>query len=429
MGGRSNTFKGGSGESLPVSPSDYGERMSKSRCQSDLLASRLMTHKNGSAMENIVIIDDDPAIQMLLKRTLASRGYEVTVAGNGADGLAQVQALHPAMVICDWVMPKMNGLEVCRHVKSLPELATTFFILLTSKGSVEDRVEGLDAGADDFLCKPIEMFELEARIRSGLRLYQLNNDLKRQKQLIEAELAEAADYVCSLLPEPSPYPPLIVDMRFIPSSQLGGDSFDYYWLDDQYAVMYLLDVSGHGLRAALPSVSVLNLLRSQALKQVDYRKPSQVLAGLNEIFQMTARNDKYFTIWYGVYNQRKRQLTYASAGHPPAILISPQRGGAIATFPLKTPGFPVGMFPGVEYEEAVCTVAAQSSLYLFSDGIYEIPQHNGEIWGIDPFIAQLETYHRQRERNLDDIIQVVRTLARKPDFDDDLSLLEIRFAH
>ncbi len=388
-----------------------------------------MTQNNGSAMENIVIIDDDPAIQMLLKRTLASRGYEVTVASNGADGLAQVQALHPAMVICDWVMPKMNGLDVCRHVKSLPELATTFFILLTSKGSVEDRVEGLDAGADDFLCKPIEMFELEARIRSGLRLYQLNNDLQRQKQLLETELAEAADYVCSLLPEPSPSPPLVVDMRFIPSSQLGGDSFDYYWLDDQYAVMYLLDVSGHGLRAALPSVSVLNLLRSQALKQVNYRQPGEVLAGLNEIFQMTARNDKYFTIWYGVYNQKNRQLTYASAGHPPALLLSPQRNGTIHTSPLKTPGFPVGMFPNVVYEEAVCKVAPNSSLYLFSDGIYELPQPDGELWGLDRFTRQLQDYRLSPDRNLDQIIAQMKVINQNLAFDDDLSLLEINFAH
>lgn len=380
-------------------------------------------------MENIVIIDDDPAIQMLLKRTLASRGYEVTVASNGAEGLEQVQALHPAMVICDWVMPKMNGLDVCRHVKSLPELATTFFILLTSKGSVEDRVEGLDAGADDFLCKPIEMFELEARIRSGLRLYQLNNDLQRQKQLLETELAEAADYVCSLLPEPSPSPPLVVDMRFIPSSQLGGDSFDYYWLDDQYAVMYLLDVSGHGLRAALPSVSVLNLLRSQALKQVNYRKPGEVLAGLNEIFQMTARNDKYFTIWYGVYHQKTRQLTYASAGHPPALLLSPQRDGTLHTQPLKTPGFPVGMFPNVDYEEAVCSVVPNSSLYLFSDGIYELPQPDGELWGLDRFTHQLQAYRLTPNRNLDQIINQMKTVNQDLAFDDDLSLLEINFVH
>src|SRR5919202_6214139 len=113
-------------------------------------------------MNQILIIDDDPAIQMLLKRTLHSQGYEVTVASNGEEGLVQAQQLRPGLVICDWNMPRMNGLQVCRKLKTTPELSTTIFILLTSRNSLEDRVEGLDAGADDFLSKPIEMLELQA---------------------------------------------------------------------------------------------------------------------------------------------------------------------------------------------------------------------------------------------------------------------------
>ncbi|MGK7917768.1 MAG: response regulator, partial [Prochloraceae cyanobacterium] len=269
-------------------------------------------------MTQILVIDDDPAIQILLQRTLASQGYEVVLASDGEEGLNKARQLRPAMVICDWLMPRMNGLEVCRQVKASPELSTTFFILLTSLGSVEDKVKGLDAGSDDFLCKPIEMYELKARVRAGLRLHQLNRDLQQQKQLLEAELAEAAEYVRSILPEPLTEPPTTIDVCFIPSRRLGGDGFDYYWLDSEHLVVYLLDVSGHGLRAALPSLSVINLLRSRGLTKVNYYRPSEVLQGLNHTFQMTERNDKYFTIWYGVYNSKTRQLVYSSAGHPPA---------------------------------------------------------------------------------------------------------------
>ena len=92
-------------------------------------------------MNQILIIDDDPAIQMLLKRTLHNQGYEVTVASDGEEGLEQARQLRPGLVICDWIMPRMNGLEVCRQVKATPELSTTIFILLTSLGSVEDRVK------------------------------------------------------------------------------------------------------------------------------------------------------------------------------------------------------------------------------------------------------------------------------------------------
>ncbi|MBE9147566.1 PP2C family protein-serine/threonine phosphatase [Coleofasciculus sp. LEGE 07092] len=335
-------------------------------------------------MNQILIIDDDPAIQILLKRTLHNQGYEVFVASNGEDGLAQARQLRPALVICDWIMPRMNGLEVCRHVKATPELSTTMFILLTSLGSIEDRVKGLDAGADDFVCKPIEMAELQARVRSGLRLHQLSRDLQHQKHLLEMELAEAAEYVRSILPDRMTEPPVTIDARFIPSRQLGGDGFDYYWLDSDHLAIYLLDAAGHGLRAALPTLSVINLLKSRALPNINYYQPSDVLRGLNHTFQMTQRNDKYFTLWYGVYNRLNRQLTYASAGHPPAILFCGTPSSYTDAKLLKTAGLPVGMFLEADYVDACCDVTQSSTLYVFSDGIYEINQPDGSIWGLEP---------------------------------------------
>lgn len=378
-------------------------------------------------MAQILIIDDDPAIQILLKRTLTRSGYEIILANDGEEGLAKAEQLRPALVICDWLMPGVNGLEVCRQVKANPELSTTFFILLTSLGSVEDRVKGLDAGADDFLCKPIEMYELNARVRAGLRLHQLSRDLQQQKQLLESELAEAAEYVCSLLPETLIGPPTTINVRFIPSRQLGGDGLDYFWLDSQNLVMYLLDVSGHGLRAALPSLSVINLLRSRSLNQVNFYQPSQVLRGLNKIFQMTQRNDKYFTIWYGVYNTKKRKLVYASAGHPPAVLLSPTTQEDWIDKLLKTSGFPIGMFPDAEYIDAYCQINPLSSLYIFSDGIYEIDQTNGMILGLPDFIKLLKENQKSSNSSLDKLLWQVQDENINTNFDDDLSIMKIDF--
>lgn len=378
-------------------------------------------------MNQILIIDDDPAIQILLKRTLHSQGYDVSVASNGEDGLAQARKLQPGLVICDWNMPRMNGLQVCRQVKATAELSTTIFILLTARNSLEDRVEGLDAGADDFLSKPIEMAELQARVRSGLRLHQASRDLQLQKQLLEAELAEAAEYVGSILPDQMTDPPVLIDSRFIPSRQLGGDGFDYYWLDSEHLALYLLDASGHGLRAALPTLQVLNLLRSRALPKINYYQPSDVLRGLNETFQMTQRNDKYFTIWYGVYNRATRQLVYSSAGHPPAILLCEQPDSSIQVKRLKTPSLPAGMFPDADYIDECCEIVAPSTLYIFSDGIYEINQSDGTIWGLDPFIALLAKCRSNSTYNLDQVLQAIKDVNPKDYFDDDLSLLEINF--
>ncbi|MDJ0573989.1 MAG: SpoIIE family protein phosphatase [Xenococcaceae cyanobacterium MO_234.B1] len=382
-------------------------------------------------MARILIIDDDFATQLLLKRTLEQQGYHVTLANDGEEGLVKAKELSPALIICDWIMPGINGLEVCRQLKLIPELSTTFFILLTSLDSVEARVKGLDAGSDDFLCKPIEMYELKARVRAGLRLHQLSRDLQQQKQLLEAELAEAAEYVSSILPEPLNHQKLTISTHFVPSRQLGGDSFDYFWLDPENLVFYLLDVSGHGLRASLASLSVINLLRSRSLGQVDYYQPSTVLSRLNETFQMSDRNDKYFTIWYGVYNYPEKKLTYSSAGHPPAIFLTYNQQNEIKNQiieqRLKTPGFPVGMFLEAKYVDSVFQVTSPSNLYLFSDGIYELEQEEGSFWGLEKFISLLKKYQQTPDRHLERLIQYVRDWHPKFQFEDDLSIMQIEF--
>jgi sigma-B regulation protein RsbU (phosphoserine phosphatase) len=374
----------------------------------------------------ILIIDDDLAVQILLTRMLERQGYKVVVASNGEEGIAKAIACCPALIICDWIMPGLNGLEVCQRIKADPKLSTTFFILLTSLDSVADRVKGLDAGADDFITKPIEHNELQARVRAGLRLHQLSRDLQTQKQILEAELAEAAEYVRSLLPPPMTHP-LGISFQFIPSRQLGGDCFDYYWLDPDYLAIYLLDTAGHGLRATLPSISVLNLLRSRALKGLNYYQPSDVLQALNNTFQMNYQNDKYFTIWYGVYNRVKRQLIYASAGHPPAVLISGKSPTSTKVKKLRTPGVPVGMFPQVKYVDDFCNIEESSSLYIFSDGAYEITQSDGTLWTLEGFIQMLVTSQGRFEGKLDQILNYIISLNSKEAFDDDLSIIKMKF--
>lgn len=376
-------------------------------------------------MFQILIIDDDRLVQLTLTRILEKQGYEVLTASDGEEGIAQAQQCRPALIICDWLMPRLNGLEVCRQIKSNSSLSTTFFILLTSLGSVDDCVQGLDTGADDFIVKPIEQNELKARVKAGLRWHQLSRDLQIQKQILETELAEAAEYVRSLLPLPMTKP-LSINSRFIPSQRLGGDCFDYFWLDPDYLAIYLLDTAGHGLGAALPSVSVLNLLRSRAIPNLNHYQPSDVLSALNNTFQMTYQNTKYFTIWYGVYNCVNRQLIYASAGHPPAILLAKKENINQAK-QLETSGIPVGMFLDAEYSNNFCNIEEFSSLYIFSDGAYEIHLPNGTIWTLEAFIKLLQKCHNFQKCNLDEILNYLLCLNSKNTFDDDLSMLQINF--
>ncbi|MEH2358330.1 SpoIIE family protein phosphatase [Nostoc sp.] len=395
-------------------------------------------------MFKILVIDDDPIVRTVLKRTLQNQGYDTSIAKNGEEGIAQAQLLHPALIICDWMMSQLDGLEVCRRIRADPELTTTFFILLTARGAApgqeEDRVKGLDAGADEFISKPIEMNELKARVRAGLRLHQLNQDLQSQKQaletlnqdlqtqkqILEAELAEASDYVRSLLPSPL-VGAVTTESLFIPSAQLGGDCFDHHWIDEDHLAIYLLDVSGHGVGSALLSVSVLNVLRSQSLPNTNFCQPSEVLKALNHAFQMTKHGDKYFTIWYGVYHRLKRQLIYANAGHPPALLLSKTSTISIQVKQLSSLDLPIGFLPDVQFEDAVLEVEENSTLYIFSDGAYEIKQSDGKIWGIDAFIDLLTEYSQKDTYKLNQVLAKILTLNAQDNLDDDLSLVKVNF--
>ena len=377
-------------------------------------------------MLQILVIDDDLVMRMVLKNTLQEQGYGVIIAKNGKEGIELAQKHHPALVICDWLMPDVDGLEVCSQIKQEASLSSTFFILLTSRSAVEDKVKALDSGADDFLSKPIEKIELIASVRAGLRLYQLNQDLQLQKQLLESELNEASEYVKSLLPV-SLEGDVNILTQFIPSSQLGGDCYDFYWLDPDHLVIYLIDTSGHGVGSALLSISILNLLRSQSFGKEKLYNPSAVMTELNHSFQMSQQGGRYFTMWYGVYQRSQRQLVYANAGHPPALLAVGNDNSQLQQLPSLS--MPIGFFPDIEYASAELAIAPNSSLYVFSDGIFEVMQTDHKIWGLPKFIDLL-THELPTNTAISAnwVRQCIRRETPDADFEDDVSLLQINFS-
>jgi sigma-B regulation protein RsbU (phosphoserine phosphatase) len=374
-------------------------------------------------MTDILIIEHDVATETFLVNALEAQGYSVTTARQGDEGLALAEKLLPGVIICDWSIPgETDGLVICHALKHHPVLSTSSLLLLTSRYSTADRVKGLELGADDLLSKPVDINELNARVRAGLRLYQLTHDLRQQKQRLEEELLEAESYVRSLLP-PDQNGKVPIQSRFVPSQQLGGDCYDYYWLDPDYLVVYLLDVSGHGLGSALLSTSVLNVLRSQSLPDVSFYRPEKVLQALNETFQMGEQNQKYFTIWYGVINCANRQLLYASAGHPPAVVVSQTGGATVTTTRLRTPGLPIGMMPNANYKWQRCQLPPNSTLYLFSDGLYEVLQQDQQYIGLDAFIDLLS--HNQ-DHDIDSILASVIHRQVNADASDDMSLMMVQ---
>jgi sigma-B regulation protein RsbU (phosphoserine phosphatase) len=374
-------------------------------------------------MMQVIVIHSEHRIRQLLYQVLSEVGYEVILWEAVPANLDPSKFREPTLFI-GACQPAHDGsdLEWWQLLPASPPAAPSFGLMLVPENHFGDCAKVLEQGVDDWLSQPINVEELKARVLAGKQVLMLKQELQVQKQLLETELAEAEAYVRSLLPHDLTEK-VTINARFIPSRLLGGDSYDYYWLDPDYLVMYLLDVSGHGLGSALLSTSVLNMLRSQSLPDVNFYRPEKVLKALNDTFQMNDQNEKYFTIWYGVYNRANRQLLYASAGHPPAVLISSQGYRSQTMTCLKTSGLPIGMMPDIQYSWQRCYIPPASRLYLFSDGVYEIQQKNDVMMGLDEFLEILSRH--TPDRTIDDILREVHTRTQSRIHSDDLSLLEV----
>lgn len=375
-------------------------------------------------MMHILVVNLDAVVRDRLYQWLDAAEYDLTVWDEDPQALDLKQFSEPLLIIGDWQQATASDcLSTWQDWKAHPDTPPIFCLMLIATDHLENLVPALAAGADDWLTYPLEEMTLRARLVACQQVLQLRQALQAQTAQLQTELAEAETYVRSLLPQDLTQK-VPINARFIPSSSLGGDCYDFYWLDPDYLVIYLLDVSGHGLGSALLSTSVLNMLRSQALPDVNFYRPEKVLQALNDTFQMNDQNEKYFTIWYGVYNCANRQLMYTSAGHPPAVLISPQPGQQHLVEPLKTPGLPIGMLPEVQYRWNRCEIPPGSRLYLFSDGVYEIKQRDNSIMGLEDFIEILSTHNLNQ--SIDEILaQVNRRTQDRNAFSDDLSLLEV----
>lgn len=247
--------------------------------------------------------------------------------------------------------------------------------------------------------------------------------LQAQTDRLRSELKIAGAYVRSLLPGELDGR-VRVSRRYLPSRELGGDSFDYRWLDHDHLLVYLIDVSGHGIAPALESISVHNLLRSGSLPAETLLEPSRVLAELNSKFQMDDHGGNYFTMWYGIYQASTRALRYSSAGHPP-VLAFPAAGSE--PDPLTSEGLPIGMFSDTAFGTETYVVQPGSALVLYSDGAFELPVPDGATWSLTDFTALCTALARRPDWTVDELAEKLQSRTVAGLFEDDCSLVLLRF--
>jgi sigma-B regulation protein RsbU (phosphoserine phosphatase) len=386
----------------------------------------------------VLLIDDQPMIGEAVRRMLAGEPDIVFhYCREAAKALDEAHRVKPTVILQDLVMPEIDGLTLVKTFRANEPTRETPMIVLSTKEEPTIKAEAFALGANDYIVKLPDRLELLARIRyhskGYINLLQRNEAylalLGSQRRLAN-EMNQAAHYVRSLLPEKLKKGAVQADWRFVPSAELGGDSFGYYWLDDDHFACFLLDVSGHGVGSALLSVSAMNALRSQALPQTDFRAPGQVLAALNNAFQMDQQNGLFFTIWYGVYHKPTRRLDYSGGGHPPGLLVNGPSAEGAALEVLESLGPMIGAVPDLEFQTRSLTLDAFAKLYLYSDGAYEIERTDKTMWPFDEFLEFMKHGQHQAADGsmMDRLIAHDRMIQGREEFVDDFSIVELQFA-
>jgi len=382
----------------------------------------------------ILLVDDQKIIAESVKRMIEGiDNAEFEFCSDPALAVETAENFAPTIILQDLIMPDIDGMMLVRYFRANPKTRNIPIVVLSSKEDAKVKAEAFAAGANDYMVKFPEKEEVVARIKyhstgyiSLLERNEAFEKLEESQQKLQGELSEAAQYVMSLLPEPLDEE-IKTAWRFIPSTELGGDAFGYHWVDEVNFAVYLLDVCGHGVGAALLSISIINLLRSQSLPNADLLKPETVLSALNQAFPMESNNGMFFTMWYGVFNKHTRELKYSSGGHPPALLFSGETLESVELIELKTKGFLVGGEPNETYESAHVYVGEHNNLFLFSDGVYEIRRANGKMMTFPEFEEVVQDSVNYQNEEVDYIVRCAQQCNGQAPFEDDFSLLQLRF--
>ena len=307
----------------------------------------------------VLVADDDEMTRHMLARLIGKMGHEVILARDGQEAIDRFDKC-PKLdaVLIDVMMPNVDGLEAVRRIREGETESYTPIVLLTSKDKAEDIAAGFDAGADEYIVKPPRQAELSARLRAAFRLIDMACELREQSMQLQTQLQEARDLQCAMLP-PESYTigPFNCASIFRPSHYVGGDMLNTFKVDDTRCGLYLADVSGHGVPAALLSMWINRTLQplrgpgaiiaATCEEAPGYRifSPAEICDSLDSLLA-TSECDKYLTIAYVEGDLQSGNLRYCNAGHPPPLVQRRNKRWDR----LEQGGAPVGMGLGLGFD-------------------------------------------------------------------------------
>ncbi|MDH2326881.1 fused response regulator/phosphatase [Cereibacter sp. SYSU M97828] len=356
-----------------------------------------------TTLPHVLVVEESRAQRLILSALLVRWGYRVTEASTAEEALEMCRGTDFDIVVSDWVMQGMSGLQFCEAFRALPREGYGYFILLTSKSEKSEIAGGLDGGADDFLIKPVSPDELRARLRAGVRIMGMHSELVAKNRLISSTLRELQQVYDSLdrdLIEARKLQQTLVRDRHVkfargaasvllrPSGHVGGDLVGWFNINERKLALFSVDVAGHGVASAMMTARLAGLLsgasRDQniALTGSDGGQggawpPEMVAYRLNRLMLQEISVDQYFTMCYAEIDMVTGRVWLVQAGHPHPMVI--RACGSVEQ--VGAGGMPIGLIEGATWNRLEFQLGRGDRLFLLSDGVVECPDPQGGEFG------------------------------------------------
>jgi sigma-B regulation protein RsbU (phosphoserine phosphatase) len=368
----------------------------------------------------VLLVDDAKANLDILVEGLKA-DHKLSLALNGEMALQIAARTPPDLVLLDIVMPGLDGYEVCRRLRQMPETAEVPIMFLSSLEEVQNKTRGFEAGANDYLTKPFEMLEVKARVRSLLKAKAYSDAVKEQ---MASELRVAREIQMGMLPHDFSAVEQAYRIRFSavlePAREVGGDLYGLCAAAPDRLVLFLGDVSGKGIPASMFMVRTISL--AQLLAR-EIAEPERILARLNNELAADNPSGMFVTFLCGVFEPGSGRLVLANAGHCRPILLS---AGQPPRWAVSNLGTALGFEPGLEFERTELTLGEGDALVLYTDGVNEAFNPQDECYGTDRLLADAGAVAGQPATAITaGLLHKVRAFAGKAPQSDDIAILAL----
>ncbi len=369
----------------------------------------------------VLLVDDAKANLDILVEGLKA-DHKLSLALNGEMALQAASRTPPDLVLLDIMMPGMDGYEVCRRLRQMPETADVPIMFLSSLEEVQNKTRGFEAGANDYLTKPFDMLEVKARVRSLLKAKAYNDEVKEQ---IASELRIAREIQMGMLPHDftaleRAYP-VSFGAVLEPAKEVGGDLYGVCAASPERVVLFLGDVSGKSLPASMFMVRAISLARLLAR---EIPEPERILARLNNELAADNPSGMFVTFLCGVFEPRSGRLALANAGHCRPVLLSAAEPPRWA---VKNLGTALGFEPGLEFERTELMLNEGDTLVFYTDGVSEAFNPQEECYGSERLLADAGSLSRQSAPAITEgLLHKVRAFAGAAPQSDDIAILTLR---